>query len=49
MRAKGLDIEDRPVRRDMVEHTRKALMRLEVRGQVRKIITGPEAWWELVG
>jgi hypothetical protein len=48
MRAKGLSIEDRPLRREMVEHTRKALMRLEARGQVRKIVVEPEVWWELV-
>jgi hypothetical protein len=49
MRAKGVDIADRPLRREILEHTRKALMRLEARGVVRRVITEPEVWWELVG
>jgi hypothetical protein len=49
MRAKGVDVADRPLRREMLEHTRKALMRLEAHETVRKIITEPEVWWELAG
>lgn len=48
MRAKGVDVADKPLRRAMLEHTRLALMRLEARGSVRKIIVEPEVWWELV-
>ena len=48
MRAKGLDTADRPLRRQMLEHTRLALMRLDARGQVRKIVVEPEVWWELL-
>jgi hypothetical protein len=49
MRAKGLDPSDRPLRRQMLEHTRLSLMRIEARGGVRKIVVEPEVWWELVG
>jgi hypothetical protein len=49
MRAKGFDVADRPLRRLMVEHARRALMRLEARGKVRKVMVEPEAWSELAG
>jgi hypothetical protein len=48
MRAKGVDIAERPLRRKMLEHNRKALMRMERRGVVRKIIAEPEVWWDLI-
>ena len=38
---------DRPLRCQMMEYTRKALMRLQPRGVVRKIMVQPEVWWEL--
>lgn len=48
MRAKGLDVADRPLRAMVREHVRSALLRSEARGIVRKIIIEPEVWWELV-
>jgi hypothetical protein len=49
MRAKGLDVGDRPFRAEMLEMVRPALKRMEARALVRKIIVEPEVWWELVG
>jgi hypothetical protein len=48
MRAKGLDVDDRPFRAMILEYARKALIRLEKRGTVRRVISEPEVWWELV-
>jgi hypothetical protein len=48
MRAKGLDVNDRPLRAAIVNFMASALGRLARKGLVRKIIAEPEVWWELV-
>jgi hypothetical protein len=47
MLAKGLPVDDVEVRTVIIEHVRMALIRLERRGVVRKVIVAPEVWWEL--
>jgi hypothetical protein len=49
MLAKGLPVDDAEVRTVIIEHVRMALIRLERRGLVRKVIVAPEVWWELEG
>jgi hypothetical protein len=49
MMAKGLPVDDAEVRTVLIEHVRMALIRLERRGMVRKVVVAPEVWWELVG
>ena len=48
MRAKGMDVADRPLRGTVLVFMHKALARLVDKGLVRKIVVEPEAWWELV-
>jgi hypothetical protein len=48
MRAKGMDVADKKLRREMLENTRLVVARMEARGIARKITVEPEAWWELV-
>jgi hypothetical protein len=48
MRAKGMDVDDAPLRRAITEQVRVALARLAVRGVARKVIDAPEVWWEVV-
>ena len=47
MRAKGMDLEDRPLRAAVRKQVHLALLRLAARGTVRKLMSEPEAWWEL--
>ena len=47
MLAKGLPVDDARIRAPITEQVRWALMRLERRGLVRKIVEAPETWWEL--
>jgi len=47
--AKGLPDDNAGVRAATLEQTRTALMRLERRGMVRRVMREPEVWWELVG
>jgi hypothetical protein len=49
MRARGVARDDPEIRTRCKSHVRVALMRLERTGRVRKLISEPEAWWELVG
>ena len=48
MAAKGLDVEP-PVKAQIVEHTRGALVRLAAKGITRKLVDWPDTWWEMVG
>jgi hypothetical protein len=47
MAAKGLNPEPL-VRANIDKHTRRALVRLADKGIVRRIVTWPDTWWELV-
>jgi hypothetical protein len=47
MKAKGMDLDDAPLRRAITEQVRVALARMAVRGVVRKVIEAPEVWWEV--
>jgi hypothetical protein len=46
--AKGFDDVEGKVKAAIVVQIRQALVRTERRGQVRKVLVGPECWWELV-
>ena len=46
--AKGIPVDDALVATKMVNWMRTALTRMERKGWVRRIITEPDAWWELV-
>jgi hypothetical protein len=48
MRAKGMDRDDKKLRRLVKEHMRNVMNRLVARGSVRKLMSEPEAWWDLV-
>jgi hypothetical protein len=51
MRAKGMDpedSEDRPLRATIVNNVGVSLFRMVREGKVRKIVTEPDVWWELV-
>jgi hypothetical protein len=45
--AKRLDGTEGRVRAAITTQVRQSLIRMERRGTVRKIVAGPEAWWEL--
>jgi hypothetical protein len=47
MRAKAMDVSDRPLRAVVAGFMGSVLARLERQGLVRKIITAPDVWWEL--
>jgi len=47
--AKGFYDAEGKVKAAIVVQIRQALVRMERRGQVRKVLVGPECWWELVG
>src|ERR1700679_4124160 len=47
MRAKSLDRDDRQLRAQIAEQTRTVMTKLVKRGDVQRVITGPETWWEL--
>lgn len=47
MKAKGMNLDDAPLRRAITEQVRVALARMAVRGVVRKIVLAPEIWWEV--
>jgi hypothetical protein len=47
MKAKGMDLDDAPLRRATTEQVRVALARMAARGVVRKIVLAPEVWWEV--
>ena len=49
MLAKGLPSGNAAVREKVAQQTRTALVRLEKRGKVRRVVCEPEMWWELVG
>ena len=49
MRAKGMDLSDRPLRAIIVNNMGVSLFRLGSRGKVRKILDAPDVWWELTG
>jgi hypothetical protein len=49
MLAKGLLVNDVGVRSTIAEQVRWALMRLEKRGLVRRVIVSLEVWCELAG
>jgi hypothetical protein len=49
MRAKGMDVNNQPLRAAVVGFMASVLARLERKRLVRKIIVEPEVWWELVG
>ena len=49
MRANGMGGVEPSVRTQCRELVRIALMRMVRRGTVRRIVSYPEAWWELVG
>jgi hypothetical protein len=49
MAAKGLDQAERREQAIIVTQVRQCLLRLERHGRIRKIMTGPDAWWELAG
>jgi hypothetical protein len=46
MRAKHLDVNDKPLRARMTEHARGTMRRQEAKGSVRRILDEPEVWWE---
>ncbi|HEY1932505.1 MAG TPA: hypothetical protein VGG99_10870 [Acetobacteraceae bacterium] len=48
MLAKGLPSGNAAVREKVTQQTRTALVRLEKRGTVRRIVCEPTAWQELV-
>jgi hypothetical protein len=48
MRANGMGGMEPSVRTECREMVRVALMRMVQRGVVRRIMSYPEAWWELV-
>jgi hypothetical protein len=48
MQAKGLPIDNGRVRGRIVEQVHVALGRLEAKRQVRRIVSQPVTWWELV-
>jgi hypothetical protein len=48
MRAKGVTRDDKDVWTAARDNLRVVMARHEARGNVRKILSGPEAWWELV-
>jgi len=47
MGAKGLPVDNAPILGTITVQVRVALGRLERKGTVRKIISRPDAWWEL--
>ncbi len=47
MRAKNLRLDDRDFRPAIREQVRGALVRMARDGRVRKLVSEPEAWWEL--
>jgi len=46
--AKGFDEAEGRLRATIWMQIRQSLVRMEQRGQVRKVLVGPECWWELV-
>jgi len=49
MRAKGMDPADRALRAVVANNTGVAIYPLRRKGLVRRAMTEPEVWWELVG
>lgn len=47
MQAKGLPTDNAPILASITVQVRVALGRLEGKGMIRKIISRPDAWWEL--
>jgi hypothetical protein len=47
MRAKGMDPADRPLRAVIVNNVGVSLARLAKNGKIRRLVSEPEAWWEL--
>jgi len=45
---KGFEVDTR-LRRHISDTTRATLLRMERKGTVRRILEGPDTWWELVG
>ena len=48
MRAKGMDAADRKLRGLVMGGAHGALARLGAKGLVRRLMSEPEAWWEIV-
>ena len=40
---------DEHLQKHITDVTRRALMRMEQRGTVRRELEGPDTWWELAG
>lgn len=49
IKAKGMDPEDRALRAVMVNNVGMMIYRLSRAGRIRKVLTEPDVWWELVG
>ncbi len=47
MEAKGLPLDNAPILASITVQVRVALHRLETKGIARRIISKPDAWWEL--